>query len=230
MSTRPQHEVATRTPLSRERVVRAAVALADEVGIDAVSMRKLGQLLGVEAMSLYNHVDHKEDLLDGMVDLIVSDIEVPSGGTDWKATMRARALSARSVLLLHLWAPRVIESRTKPSLPFLRYLDTIVGTLRDGGFSDDLAHHALHALGSRILGFSQELFTDSQELEESPEIAAFMLQQRVREYPNLTAMMPSISHDADSIVGMGCDDEFEFEFALDLLLDGLERLRDAEAR
>ena len=229
MPAQRQHEAATRTPLSRERVLRAAVALADDVGIEAVSMRKLGQLLGVEAMSLYNHVDHKEDLLDGMVDLIVSDIEVPPGVPDWKATMRGRALSARSVLLLHPWAPRVIESRTKPSLPFLAYIDATVGTLRDGGFSDDLAHHALHALGSRILGFSQELFTDAQELEESPEIEAFMLRQRVREYPNLTAMMSSINHDADSVVGTGCDDEFEFEFALGLLLDGLERLRDAEA-
>ena len=216
-----------RTPLSRERVLEAAVGLADEGGIDAVSMRKLGQELGVEAMSLYNHVANKEEILDGMVDVVVGEIELLTPAGDWRATLRAQAMSAREVMVRHPWAPAVIETRKQGSPIVTKYFDSTMGILLGGGFSPDLMHHAIHAVGSRILGFTQELFNDSDQLAESPEVAALMLQQMTEEYPNISAMLKEISHDQESILGSGCDDDIEFAFALDLILDGLERLRDA---
>jgi AcrR family transcriptional regulator len=216
-----------RVPLSRERVLRAAIDLADEGGVESLTMRRLAQKLGVEPMSLYNHAANKDDILDGMVDAVVSEIndvvseiEVPSG--DWKTAMRQRVLSAREILLRHPWAPDVIESRTNMSTTMLRYFDSVIGLFREAGFSTDLTHHAMHALGSRALGFTQELYDDSQEL--GPDEMAIFLQQIAGEYPNITAMVKEISHDADTTLGW-CDDQVEFEFALDLLLDGLERLR-----
>jgi AcrR family transcriptional regulator len=218
-----------RVPLSRERVLRAAVDLADERGIESLTMRTLGQKLGVEAMSLYNHVANKEDILDGMVDAVmsevndaVSEIDVPAD--EWKTAMRRRVLSARGVFLRHPWAPGVLESRTNESTPMMRYYDSIIGLFLEAGFSPDLTHHAMHALGSRALGFTQELYDDSQEvdLEQTRTFARRM----AGEYPNIAAMLEDVTHDADTTLGW-CDDQFEFEFALDLLLDGLERLRDA---
>ena len=220
-----QNQPSPRAPLSRERVLRAAVALADERGIDELSMRKLGQQLGVEAMSLYNHVANKDDVLDGMVDLVVGEIDPPSTGTDWKTAVRERALSARRALLRHPWTSRVLESRTNPTPMVLEYFDSMIGLFRAGGFSIDLTHHAMHALGSRLFGFTQELFDDSNS-NLDPEAEAIMLQTMAARYPHLGEMALAISHDEDSVVGQGCDDQFEFEFALDLLLDGLERLRD----
>jgi AcrR family transcriptional regulator len=220
-----QNEPSPRIPLSRERVLRAAVALADERGIDELSMRKLGQQLGVEAMSLYNHVANKEDVLDGMVDLVVGEIDPPPTGADWKTAVRERALSARRALLRHPWASRVLESRTTPTPNVLEYFDSMIGLLRAGGFSIDLTHHALHAMGSRLFGFTQELFDDSGN-DLDPEAQALMLRTMAAKYPHLGEMALAISHDEGSVVGQGCDDQFEFEFALDLLLDGLEKLRD----
>jgi len=225
MATQADAPVEPRTPLTRDRVLRAAVHLADEGGIEAVSMRKVGQELGVEAMSLYNHVANKEEMLDGMADLVVGEIALEPRGSDWKSALRNRVLSAREVLERHPWAAGVIESRTTMTPTIVRYFDSVLGIFRDGGFSLNLAHHALHTLGSRVLGFTQELFDDSEALEESPEIAAIMLQQMMEEYPNISAMMTEISHEDDSIVGQGCDDQVEFVFGLDLILDGLERLR-----
>jgi AcrR family transcriptional regulator len=225
-----------RTPLSRERVVRAAIALADEHGIDALSMRKLAQDLRVDPMSLYNHVANKDDLLDGMVDLVVAEIDpVPvkegdGDGDGWKATLRARIMAARATMLRHRWASRVLESRTDASPMVMRHYETVAGILRDGGFSVDLVHHALHALGSRMLGFSQELFDDSGALAEGPEVMALTAHRMAGDFPNLSAMLLEISHDEATVVGSGCDDQFEFAFALDLLLDGLERRRDASGR
>ena len=218
-----------RTPLSRERVLRAAIALADEHGIDAVSMRKLGQDLGVDPMSLYNHVANKEDLLDGMVDLIVSEIDpIPSDG-EWKAALRARVMAGRATMLRHPWASRVIETRADASPMIMRHYDTVAGILRGGGFPVDLVHHALHTLGSRLLGFSQELFDDSGALAEGPEVLALTAHRMAGEFPHLAEMLLEISHDEATVVGSGCDDQFEFAFALDLILDGLERLRDGAA-
>ena len=227
MAVQADRSAEPRAPLSRERVLRAAITLADKGGIESLSMRKLGQELGVEAMSLYNHVANKEDILDGMVDVIVSeindvvsDIDIPS--SDWKAAMRQRVLSAREILLRHPWTPGVIESRTNISPTMLRYFDSLIGLLLEAGFSIDLTHHAMHALGSRALGFTQELYDDSEELDD--EAMTMFLQQMAGAYPHITKMVKGISHDADTTLGW-CDDQVEFEFALDLILDGLERLR-----
>ncbi len=220
--------VPPRVPLNRERVLRAAVAYADRNGIDSLSMRKLGQDLGVEAMSLYNHVKNKDDLLTGMVDTVLAEIDLSPGGSDWKSCLRHRILSARSALINHPWASQVIESRNDISPAMIGYFDGIVGILRDGGLSLDLIHHAMHALGSRMLGFSQELFDESDDESEDPEAAARMMQMLER-YPNISAMLREISHDPDEpVVGSGCDDQTEFVFGLDLILDGLERLHLAE--
>lgn len=229
MTTRAESTVDRRAPLSRERVLRAAVDLADREGIDAVSMRRVGSELGVEAMSLYNHVANKEDLLDGMVDVIVGEIDPAAEGGEWKATLRNRILSARRTMLRHPWASAAITSRRQPSPVMMKYMDATGGILLRGGFSVDLMHHAFHALGSRVLGFTQELFDDSSELDQSPEMQSVMLEQMAAEYPNLTAVVRQVAHDDASVVGSGCDDQAEFEFALDLMLDGLERLRDREA-
>jgi AcrR family transcriptional regulator len=212
-------------PLSKERVLGAAVALADEGGVDALSMRRLAQELGVVPMALYKHVANKDEMLGGMIDVVVGEIDPPLSGTDWKTAVRQRVLSARSALLRHPWASQVIESRTDPTPAVLKYMDSMVGLFRAGGFSIDLTHHAMHAMGSRLLGFSQELFDDTADA--GPEMDPVMLQEMAKGYPHITEMVMAITHDDESVVGTGCDDQFEFEFALDLMLDGLERLRDA---
>lgn len=229
MATDIEQATRRRVPLNRERVLRAAVELADREGIDALSMRRLGQELGVEAMSLYNHVSAKEDLLDGMVDVILEEIEPAPDDGDWKTATRNRILSARRAMLRHLWASAVIVSRKQASPQMMKYMDTMGGLFLRGGFSVELMHHGFHALGSRILGFSQELYDDSAELEQSPEMQAVMLKQMAAEYPSITAIVDQITHDEASVVGTGCDDQFEFEFAVDLILDGLERLKDRAA-
>jgi AcrR family transcriptional regulator len=231
MAGQTKQKLEPRVPLSRERVLHAAIKLADEGGVEALSMRKLGQEVGVEAMSLYNHVANKEDVLDGMVDIVMSEINEVVGGIearpgDWKSVMRRRVLAAREVLLRHPWAPDVMESRANLSAPIMNYFDSVIGLFLDAGFSVDLTHHAMHALGSRALGFTQEMYEDSGDLDEN---AMAMLQQMATEFPNLVAMVTQITHDADTTLGW-CDDQFEFEFALDLILDGLERLRDKETR
>ncbi|MFD3717572.1 TetR/AcrR family transcriptional regulator C-terminal domain-containing protein [Streptomyces sp. NPDC058674] len=217
-----QPEAGRRTPLNRERVLRAAVALADDIGIEALSMRRLAQELGVVPMALYKHVANKEQLLDGMVDTVVAHIDLPASGSGWKDVVRRRVLSARRELLRHRWAWQVIESRTGPTPAVLEYLDSMIGTFRDGGFSVDLTHHAMHAMGSRLLGFSQELFDASGS--EGPSGGAEALAAMAARYPRIAEVAAGASHEAASVVGRSCDDQFEFEFALDLLLDGLERL------
>ena len=215
-----------RAPLSRERVLGTAVALADEGGVDALSMRKIAQALGVVPMALYKHVANKNELLDGMIDALVGEIDPPAGGADWKTAVRRRVLSARRMLLRHPWAPGVIESRMKaranPTPAVMEYLDSMIGIFRAGGFSIDLVHHAMHVMGSRLLGFSQELFEDTSDREPDPD--AMPPEEMAARYPHLTALAMAVAHDQDSVVGSGCDDQFEFEFALDLTLDGLERL------
>ncbi len=222
MATRTRTE--PRLPLTKARVFEAAVALADRDGIEAVSMRRLGQELGVEAMSLYNHVANKEEVLDGMVDVVVSEVPAPLPNPDWKASLRQRILSARESLVRHPWASAVMVTRTTMTPTMLGYMDSTLGILRRGGFSVDLTHHAIHVLGSRMVGFAQELYDDNDELAASPEVAAVMMQQMSSAYPYISEMAMSVTHDEASVVGTGCDDQFEFEFALDLILDGLERL------
>jgi AcrR family transcriptional regulator len=211
-------------PLSKERVLDAAVALADAQGVEALSMRKIAQELGVVPMALYKHVANKDELLDGMVDVVVGEIDPPDGGTDWKTAMRRRVLSARGALLRHPWASRVMESRTSPTPAVLAYMDSMIGMFRAGGFTIDLTHHAMHVMGSRLLGFSQELFDETADV--GPGMDAETLRELAGTFPHITELVVAITHDQASVVGQGCDDQFEFEFALDLILDGLERLRD----
>ncbi|MFG2053120.1 TetR/AcrR family transcriptional regulator [Micromonospora sp. NPDC048930] len=218
-----QVDAARRVPLNRDRVLRAAVALADQAGVDSVSMRNLAQELGVVPMALYKHVANKEELLDGMVDVVVGEIDPPVGGADWKPAVRQRILSARRALLRHPWASRVIESRPRPTLVVLDYLNSIAGMFRAGGFSVDLTHHVMHALGSRVWGFTQELFSASPPPAD-PEMEAAMFRELLSRYPHIAEIAMSAGHDEGSVVGHGCDDQSEFEFALDLLLDGFERL------
>jgi AcrR family transcriptional regulator len=219
-----------RIPLSRQRVLRAAITIADEHGIESLTMRRLAEELGAEAMSLYYHVAKKDDVLDGIAYLIMREInetvdriDLPSHGADWKKAVRQRILSAREVFLRHRWASGVFETRTKTSPEVLRYYDALLGLMRAGGFSYDVVHHALHALGSRALGFTQELFDPSNAGgdEESDAALAALADQ----LPNLVGMMAQIAHDdPDSTLGW-CDDQTEFEFGLDLILDGLDSMR-----
>jgi len=223
MATKIEAKAEPREPLTKERILRAAVALADEGGVESLSMRRIAQELGVVPMALYKHVANKDEMLDGMVDVVVGEIDPPLEGADWKTAIRERVLSARRVLLRHPWASRVIESRTAPTPTVIGYMDEMIGILRKGGFSVDLTHHAMHAMGSRALGFSQELFDDTPD--DPPEIQAIAAQQMAEAYPYISEMAAAISHDDASVVGQGCDDQFEFEFALNLMLEGLERLR-----
>ena len=210
-----------RNRLSRDRVLRAAVALADEAGIEAVSMRKLAEELGVVPMAPYKHVAGKDELLDGMVDIVVGEIDPPGDSAGWKSAARQRILSARRSMLRHPWAPAVIDSRTSPSPAMLAYLDSMIATFQAGGFSAGLTHHALHAMGSRLYGFSPDVLDDSQRIDERTR--AMLVRQMEDRYPHIADLLGAVYDDQTSAIGQGCDDQIEFEFALDLLLDGLER-------
>ena len=223
MSTNIEVSAQPRSPLTRERVLSTAVALADQGGIESLSMRKLAQALDVVPMALYRHVANKDELLDALVDVVIEEIDPPLEGADWKTALRARILSARRALLRHPWASRLMESRKTPTPVVLGYMDSMIGMFRTGGFSLDLTHHALHAMGSRMFGFTQELFNDTTEVDPAAE--AEMWGSMAGTYPYIFEIFSKISHDDASTVGPGCDDQFEFEFALDLMLEGLEKLR-----
>jgi len=212
-----------RQPLNRERVLEAALKLADETGLESLSMRKLGQVLGVEAMSLYNHVASKEDLLDGLADIAVEEIEVSSEGLDWKDAMRRRAVSVREMLARHPWASGVIESRTNPSAARQRYPERVVSILRRSGFSPAMALHAFFTLDSYIYGFVvQEENMPSGTPEELAEMAGTILSALpARDYPYLHEIV------VDHVMKVGFSYADEFAFGIDLILDGLERARDA---
>ena len=209
-----------RAPLNRDRVLKAAVELADEAGIDAVSMRQLAQRLGVVPMALYKHVTDKDELLDGMVDVVIEEFAPPDPGLDWKDGVRRQLLSARRAVLRHPWARRAIESRTRRTAAVLGYMDAVAGTLIAGGFSADLTHHVMHALGNRIWGFSPEMFDESQgepgpspEAELDPAQAAKLAQR----YPHIVQIAVAATERARADGSRGCDEQFEFEFGLDLL-------------
>ena len=222
-----QLETSRRTPLNRARVLEAAVALADEVGLEALSMRRLAEALGVVPMALYKHVANKDELLDGMVDVVIGEIAAVVPGAGWKDAVRLRVLSARQALLRHPWARQALETRTNRTPAVLKYTDEVIGMFLAGGFSVDLTHHVMHALGSRMWGFTQELFdaaAGGQEAVMPPEAQAAMLQEMAQRYPNILEVASAARHDDGSVVSYGCDDQFEFEFALDLMLDGFERL------
>ena len=211
-----------RPRLDRDRVLRAALALADAGGIGSLTMRKLGVELGVEAMSLYHHVKNKDDLLDGMVDTVFGEIELPAGDHDWRAAMRRRALSARAVIKRHPWAAGLMASRTSPGQATLRHHDTVIGTLRRGGFSVAMAAHAFSVLDSYIYGFTlQETALPFRTPEEAEQVASAILAMIPAEmYPHFTEL--AVEH----VLRPGYDYGDEFGHGLDLILDGLERARD----
>jgi AcrR family transcriptional regulator len=195
-------------------VLHAAVALADESGSESLSMRKLGDAVGVEAMSLYHHVASKEDLLDGMIDVVFGEIDLPSGGEDWRTAMRQRAISARRVLSRHGWAIGFMESRASPGQATLRHHDAVIGCLRDAGFSIELAAHAFSVLDSYIYGFAlQERSLPFPTPAETAELAQDIL---AGTYPHLAELT------TQHVLRPGYDYANEFEFGLDLILDGLE--------
>jgi AcrR family transcriptional regulator len=209
-----------RAPLSRERVLAAAVGLADEIGIEALSMRKLGEALGVEAMSLYNHVAHKDDLLDGMIDAVFAEIDLPSADAGWRAAMRQRAISVRAVLRRHRWAIGLMESRTSPGPATLAHHDAVIGVLRAGGFTVAQTAHAFSALDSYIYGFAlQEKGLPFEGPEQTADVAAAMFADFPADrYPHFVELA------TQHVLQPGYDYGDEFEFGLDLILDGLERL------
>jgi AcrR family transcriptional regulator len=212
-----------RAPLSRERVLRAALVLADLGGIESLTMRQIGQELHVEAMSLYNHIANKDDILDGIVDLVFSEIALPSERADWKTAMRQRALSARDVLLRHPWATSLMQSRTIPGPATLRHHDWVLGRLREAGFTIDMAAHAFSVMDSYIYGFAlQQLNLPYHTSEENAAFAENLLRQlSAAEYPHLAEMI------SEHGMKPGYNYAEEFEVGLDLILDGVERLRDA---
>ena len=208
-----------RAPLSRDQVLRAAVTLADEGGIGALSMRKLGQALGVEAMSLYNHVAGKGDLLDGMIDVVFGEIGLPGGDDGWKQAIRRRAISAREVLGRHHWAIGLMESRRSPGPATLRHHDAVLGCLREAGFSVALTAHAYSLLDSYIYGFAlQEASLPFDTGEEAAQVAQ-----------DISAMMPGGEYPylaeiaTVHVLQPGYQYGREFEIGLDLILDALER-------
>ncbi len=212
-----------RVPLSRDRVLRAAIHLADEAGIDALTMRKLAQELGVEAMTLYYYVARKDDLLDGMVDIVVSEIDLPTSGTDWKAAMRRSAISAHDVLLRHPWANGLMMSAAvRPAR--LRYMDSVLRRLREAGFSAGMTHLAYHVLDSHIVGSTLWQAGYAALPQDLSDLAAtFLRDLSVDEYPFLA------EHVEQHLKERSADDEGEFEFGLDLILDGLESIRDRDS-
>jgi AcrR family transcriptional regulator len=225
MATKVDAGARPREPLSKERVLHAAVAIADEHGVESLSMRRLAHELHVVPMALYKHVANKDELLDGMIDVVVAEIDPPRAQLDWRSAVRERILSARRALLRHPWASRVMESRAEPTQTVLAYMDSMIAMFLAGGFSIDLTHHAMHAMGSRLMGFTQELFNDTTDADA--EMEAAMYEAMARTYPSIFELYRAVTHDDASVVGPGCDDQFEFEFALNLLLDGLERLKTA---
>ena len=208
-----------RLPLTRERVLAAAVALADQGGIESLSMRKLAQELGVEAMSLYHHVANKDDILDGLVDVVFGEIDLPTGEDGWRAAMRQRAISAREALRRHPWATGLMESRPTPGAANLRHHDAVLGVLRGAGFSVQLAAHAYSLLDSYIYGFAlQEASLPFHTPEEAAQVAqAIMAEFPASDYPHLTEIA------VDHVLQPGYDYGNEYLFGLDLILDGLER-------
>jgi AcrR family transcriptional regulator len=203
--------------LSRDMVLRAALEVADVDGIEALTMRRIGQQLGSEAMSLYRHVENKDEVLDGIVDLVYSEIDVPAG-PDWKAAMRGRAMSAREALIRHPWAVSLMESRSRPGPANLRHHDAVLAVLLGAGFSGPTATHAYNLLDSYIYGFAiQETTLPMASDEPLAEDSAGLVEQiPADEYPHLVRV-------SSELIGSGFVYADEFEYGLDLILDAIER-------
>jgi AcrR family transcriptional regulator len=211
-----------REPLTRERVLRRAIALADERGAEELTMRKLAKELGVEAMSLYNHVAHKGDLLDGMIDLVFGEIYAPAAGGDWKAELRKRAVSTREALLRHRWAVGEMEGRTSHGPSNLKVHDAVLGCLRGAGFSVEMSVHAMSVQDAYIYGFALQQ-TDMSS--QTPDDFAAEAQRQMVDYAEALADYPNLVEVVGGYVAKaGYDFEQEFLFGLGVILDGLERL------
>jgi AcrR family transcriptional regulator len=219
MIARVTGEDGSRGTLNRDRVVRAAMDLADERGIESVTMRELGRALGVEAASLYNHVAGKDDLLEGMADRVVAEIDLPSGSVDWKQAMRRRAVSAREVFSRHPWAAALVDSREGSGPSRLEYTERILATLLEAGFAPKDAGNAFLALDSYVYGFERQRSNLAMGDEADGVAAANEVLGRIPQeaYPALTRVAMGYAEDP-------YDDKAAFEFGLDLILDGLERL------
>jgi len=205
--------------LSREGIVAAAIELADRDGLAALSMRRLAQHLSVDAMSIYYHVKDKDALLAAMANAVVAKIPVKASRSgSWTDDARELIMAARHTMLSHPWAARVLEGRDQPTPAVLLHLERVLAIMRDGGCGVDLGHHAIHLLGSRILGFSQDLFDDDPDAAPPPAALAAWADTM----PHIVELATAVTH--DGALG-GCDDDGEFAFALDLLLEGLERRR-----
>ena len=205
--------------LDRISVLRGAVLLADETGLDAISMRAVAARLGVVPMALYKHVADKEDLLSGMVDLVISEYEVPENEGSWRDSVRARVLDARAALRRHPWLRRAIETRGQRTEAVMSHMEAVSGDLIRGGLSVDLVHHAMHALGNRIWGYSPEAFPEDAPPPAGIDDPQQLMQAMAQRYPNIVAIAAETMR-----TGGACDDEFEFAFTLDLLLDAFEGL------
>lgn len=217
----------SRLRVSRARVLSTAVELADAEGIDAVSMRQIAAKLGVVPMALYKHVSDKDDVLGGMIDLLIAEYGETPVADDWRDAVRTRILAARAVLVRHPWARAVIETRRTRTPAVLGYLNEMTGLFLEGGFSADLTHHAMHALGHRVWGFSPEAFDDPDALPvpDDPEERARAIAYVRATYPHILTV--ALDSSGGDVAGGRCDEDFEFAFTLDLLLDAFERLRDA---
>jgi AcrR family transcriptional regulator len=208
-----------RASLTKERVLRAALAIADEGGIESLSMRLLGGRLGVEAMSLYNHVENKDDILDGVLDLVVEEIAIPAAGANWRSAMHERAVSAWLAFQRHPWASALMDSRLNSGPARLRYFDSMIGTLRRAGFSLELAARAFSVLDCYVYGFGRQRLNMASSGEKEDEKRAESFRDIVpgESYPYLAQM-------AELTMKTGYDEDADFEFGLNLILDGLERL------
>lgn len=213
-----------RPKLTSQRVIEAAIELADDVGVESLTIRKLAERLGVGAMTIYHHVPSKEEIIDGMVEFVFSQIEMPQPGQDWKTAMRRRCVSAREVLKRHPWAAPLMESRTSPGPANMSHHDAVIACLRDGGLSIRMTAHAYAILDSFIYGFAfEEAILPSGGGEGFAEIAEQIAAHfPAEEYPHLAEL--TFEH----VLKPGYDFGDSFEFGLDLLIDGLERTARAE--
>jgi AcrR family transcriptional regulator len=224
MASKPTERAAPRAPLNRERVLEAAVAIADQDGIAALSMRRLGRELGVEAMSLYNHVAGKEDLERGIVEVVLAEIENPRPGRDWKTEIRRTAVSSHDAFVRHRWSCSLLTQGSGVSRVRMEWMEAVLATFRKAGFSSNLTHHAYHAIDSHLTGFTLwQVGMPFRTREELVDLAAgFLRRIPADEFPYI------VEHAQEHVAPPDPTEKPEFEFGLDLILDGLERLRAAE--